>query len=110
MSEYDAQLYDQYSSGVRKQVQTLRTILQSLQAKSQDRTWLKNQTSGELDDNRIIDGLTGERSIYKKRGDQDPEVGDILLLYVVKPKSKSQFKNLSPRKGTGTGTNGTKSH
>ena len=24
----------------------------SLQAKSQDRTWLKNQTSGELDDNR----------------------------------------------------------
>ena len=75
MSEYDAQLYEQYSSGVRKQVQTLRTILQSLQAKSQDRTWLKNQTSGELDDNRIIDGLTGERSIYKKRGDQDPEVG-----------------------------------
>ena len=38
MSEYDAQLYEQYSSGVRRQVQTLRTILQSLQAKSQDRT------------------------------------------------------------------------
>lgn len=75
MSEYDAQLYEQYSSGVRKQVQTLRSILQSLQAKSQDRTWLKNQTSGDLDDNRLIDGLTGEKSIYKKRGDQDPEIG-----------------------------------
>ena len=36
---------------------------------------MKNQTSGELDDNRLIDGLTGERSIYKKRGEQDPEVG-----------------------------------
>merc|ERR1711879_1071343 len=24
---------------------------------------------------RLIDGLTGEKSIYKKRGDQDPEVG-----------------------------------
>eukprot|EP00092_Neocalanus_flemingeri_P037789 GFUD01041137.1.p1 GENE.GFUD01041137.1~~GFUD01041137.1.p1 ORF type:complete len:1900 (+),score=456.60 GFUD01041137.1:60-5702(+) len=75
MSEYDAQLYEQYAAGVRKQVQTLRSILQSLQAKSQDRTWLKNQTSGDLDDNRLIDGLTGEKSIYKKRGEQDPEVG-----------------------------------
>jgi hypothetical protein len=28
-----------------------------------------------LDDNRLIDGLTGERSIYKKRGDQEPELG-----------------------------------
>jgi len=75
MSEYDAEMYQQYSAGVRRQVQTLRTILASLQAKSQDRTWLKNQTSGELDDNRLIDGLTGEKSVYKKRGEQDPEVG-----------------------------------
>ena len=75
MSEYDSQMYEQYSLGVRRQVQSIRNILDSLQAKSADRTWLKNQTSGELDDNRLIDGLTGERSIYKKRGDQDPEVG-----------------------------------
>merc|ERR1719433_2377540 len=75
MSEYDAQLYEQYSAGVRRQVQSIRDILDSLQAKSADRTWLKNQTSGDLDDNRIIDGLTGEKSIYKKRGDQDPEIG-----------------------------------
>merc|ERR1719369_678216 len=75
MSEYDSQMYEQYSMGVRRQVQSIRNILDSLQAKSADRTWLKNQTSGELDDNRLIDGLTGERSIYKKRGEQDPEVG-----------------------------------
>ena len=92
MSEYDAQLYEQYSAGVRRQVQALRSILQSLQAKSLDRTWLKNQTTGELDDNRwssrhdfnipnfllfnrLIDGLTGEKSIYKKRGDTEPEIG-----------------------------------
>ena len=81
MSEYDSQMYEQYSMGVRRQVQSIRNILDSLQAKSADRyfwnwsrflerlirTWLKNQTSGELDDNRLIDGLTGERSIYKKR-------------------------------------------
>jgi len=75
MSEYDAKMYEQYSRGVRKQVQGLRAILDSLQAKSQDRTWLKNQTSGELDDNRLIDGITGDKSIYKKRGEQDPEIG-----------------------------------
>ena len=30
---------------------------------------------GELDDTRLIEGITGERSIYKKRADQDPEPG-----------------------------------
>jgi hypothetical protein len=24
---------------------------------------------------RLIDGLTGEKSVYKKRGEQEPEVG-----------------------------------
>lgn len=47
MSEYDAELYDRYSSQVRKQVQALKTIISGLQAKAKDRQWLKNQTSGE---------------------------------------------------------------
>ena len=36
---------------------------------------LKNQTQGELDDTRLIEGITGEKTIYKKRGDADPEPG-----------------------------------
>jgi len=75
MSEYDAELYEQYASGVRKQVQTLRLIINGLQAKAQDRQWLKNQTSGELDDTKLIEGITGEKAIYKKRSDQEPEPG-----------------------------------
>ena len=35
---------------------------------TKERVWLKNQTSGELDDTKLIDGLTGESNIYKKRG------------------------------------------
>ena len=31
---------------------------------------MKNQTQGELDDMRLIEGITGEKSIYKKRGEQ----------------------------------------
>ncbi len=30
---------------------------------------------GELDDTKLIEGITGEKSIYKKRGEQDPEPG-----------------------------------
>ena len=75
MSEYDAEMYESYSSRVRRQVQSVRVILDSLQARGKERVWLRNQTSGELDDGKLIEGLTGERAIYKKRGEEDPEVG-----------------------------------
>ena len=74
MSEYDAEMYESFSSRVRRQVQSLRVILDSLQARGKERVWLRNQTSGELDDSKLIEGLTGERAIYKKRGEEDPEV------------------------------------
>lgn len=45
------------------------------QAKSRERQWQRNQTAGELDDNKLIEGLTGERNIYRKRGEQEPEPG-----------------------------------
>ncbi|RVE58198.1 hypothetical protein OJAV_G00206850 [Oryzias javanicus] len=75
MSEYDASTYERFSTAVRRQVQALRIILDSLQAKGKERQWLKNQALGELDDTKIIDGLTGEKAIYKRRGEQDPELG-----------------------------------
>lgn len=56
MSGYDASLYSQFSGAVSKQVQSLRVILGSLQAKNKERQWVRNQTSGELDDVKLIDG------------------------------------------------------
>ena len=61
------------------------------QAKGKERQWLKNQSLGELDDAKIIDGLTGEKAIYKRRGELDPEgwvcvrawVGVVGLLWCV---------------------------
>jgi hypothetical protein len=38
------------------QIHELRRMLQSLEAKQQERQWLKNQTIGDLDDNRLVDG------------------------------------------------------
>ncbi|KAK2575217.1 hypothetical protein KPH14_002679 [Odynerus spinipes] len=75
MSEYDHKLYSRFSDAVGKQVQALRIILGSLQAKSKERQWCRHQTSGELDDTKLIEGLTGERTIYRRRADKEPEIG-----------------------------------
>lgn len=75
MSKYDHNIYEQFSVPVRQQVQILRVILNSLQAKSKERQWLRHQTSGELDDIKLIEGLTGEKNIYKRRLEQEPEPG-----------------------------------
>jgi hypothetical protein len=35
---------------------------------------------GELDDNKLVDGATGERNIFKRRGKNDPMFGAIQKL------------------------------
>ncbi|XP_063429829.1 von Willebrand factor A domain-containing protein 8-like [Mytilus trossulus] len=75
MSEYDAETYEKFSGSVRSQVQSLRVVLDSLQAKGKERQWLKNQSYGDLDDGKLIEGLTGEKAIYKRRGEKEPELG-----------------------------------
>ncbi|XP_067669611.1 von Willebrand factor A domain-containing protein 8-like [Haliotis asinina] len=75
MSEYDGETYDKFSNSVKRQVQSLRVILESLQAKGKERQWLKNQSYGDLDDSKLIEGLTGEKSIYRRRGEKEPEMG-----------------------------------
>lgn len=47
-----------------------------LQAKGKERQWLRHQATGELDDAKIIDGLAGEKAIYKRRGDLEPQVSN----------------------------------
>ncbi|GCC34041.1 hypothetical protein chiPu_0012514 [Chiloscyllium punctatum] len=46
-----------------------------MRAKGKERQWLRHQSIGELDDTKIIDGLTGEKAIYKRRGELEPELG-----------------------------------
>lgn len=36
---------------------------------------MKRQTDGELDDSRLTEGLTGETTVYKRRGMEKPELG-----------------------------------
>ena len=44
------------------------------QAKGKERQWIKHQSHGELDDAKLIEGLTGESGIYKRRAEKEPEV------------------------------------
>ncbi|KAG0177699.1 von Willebrand factor A domain-containing protein 8 [Apophysomyces sp. BC1021] len=91
MSQGDFQTYQKYMDNIRREVRELRVILESVEAKNKERVWLKNQSSGDLDDAKIIEGLTGEKAIYKKRGEDDPEIG----LFQEKPKQMSFIFDLS---------------
>lgn len=44
-------------------------------AAREERVWVKRQTDGELDDGRLMEGLTGEATVYKRRGVEQPEMG-----------------------------------
>jgi len=56
-----------------------RVILTSLEidlaAKEEERVWVKRQIDGELDDSRLTEGITGESTVYKRRGMEKPELG-----------------------------------
>jgi hypothetical protein len=49
--------------------------LASSEAKHKERVWLKNQTAGDIDETRIVDGLAGEKAVYKSRGVQSAQIG-----------------------------------
>ncbi|XP_075158408.1 von Willebrand factor A domain-containing protein c12.2 [Haematobia irritans] len=72
MSAHDHALYAQFSEPIRKQVQQLKAILDAMQTKSKERQWQKYQTHGELDDTRLIEGITGEKNIYRRRAEANP--------------------------------------
>ncbi|XP_046853254.1 von Willebrand factor A domain-containing protein 8-like isoform X2 [Xenia sp. Carnegie-2017] len=77
MNEYEAEKYEMFSSRVKHQVQSLRVLVESLQSKRKERQWIRHQTLGDLDDSKLIEGLTGEKTIYKKRINQHPEPGSV---------------------------------
>lgn len=65
MSEYDADAYMSLWKKIEKQSTLLRSIVEQLEAKEKERQWARHQTDGDLDDGKLIEGITGERNIYK---------------------------------------------
>jgi hypothetical protein len=56
---------------------SLHRFFQGLEAKEKERVWVRNQNAGELDDTKLVDGATGERNIFKKRGNNNPMFGNV---------------------------------
>ncbi|KAL9652459.1 hypothetical protein ABK040_000031 [Willaertia magna] len=69
MTNEEMNIYQSYKGNVLNQIEQLRKILNDLKWKDEDdeRIWMKNQTNGELDDNKIVEGILGEKNIYKRR-------------------------------------------
>lgn len=73
MNEEDFTRYQQIKTEVKKEIKLLSEILTNVDLKSKERSWLKNQTFGELDENKIVDSVVGENNIFKRRGVQDTD-------------------------------------
>ncbi|KAI9366882.1 AAA domain-containing protein, partial [Zopfochytrium polystomum] len=71
MSQREMEAYTKYYANVQREIRELRVVLEATEAKNKERIWLRNQTTGDVDDTRLIEGVTGEKAVYKRRGDND---------------------------------------
>ncbi|KAI0634180.1 AAA domain-containing protein [Trametes polyzona] len=75
MSAGEAKGYGALFAAVEGHIAQLHDLLENLAAREEERIWVKRQTDGELDDSRLTEGLTGEATVYKRRGMAKPEMG-----------------------------------
>ncbi|CAJ0583659.1 unnamed protein product, partial [Mesorhabditis spiculigera] len=75
MSEYDDDAYQKLWGRVQRESAHLRSIIEQLEAKKKERLWARHQTTGDLDDGKLIEGMTGEKNIYRRRVEKLPEPG-----------------------------------
>jgi len=61
-------MYKDFSANIQSDVSRLRGILATVESRSSERGWLKRQSYGEIDDAKIVEGITGDKYIYKRRG------------------------------------------
>jgi hypothetical protein len=64
-------VYLEYRSRVEKEIGQLKGTMDELSRRARERKWLHLQSHGELDDTRLVDGLTGDKLVFKRRGNPD---------------------------------------
>ena len=69
MTQQESSMYNRAHDAVRKEVALMQTMLKGLRSKDGERVWLKNQTDGVWDETKLVEGLAGEKGIYKKRAE-----------------------------------------
>lgn len=94
MGKHDFAMYQQYRSNISLQVAQLREILHDITSRGKERVWLRNQSQGNLDDSKLVDGLSGERLVFKRRGYSDNSLADLSSMNADDgpvPKKRIQF-------------------
>ena len=76
MNEDENDTYSFYRDRVAREIATLRATLEGVESKRKERTWLRHQSFGELDDSKLVDGMIGERLVFKRRGRADDASDD----------------------------------
>ncbi|EGF84196.1 hypothetical protein BATDEDRAFT_84927 [Batrachochytrium dendrobatidis JAM81] len=71
ISAKDMSLFTKYKTNVQREIRELRVILEGLEAKEKERVWIRNKTNGDIDETKLVEGLAGDRSIYRIRGDNN---------------------------------------
>ncbi len=98
MGKLEWRKYEELRNQVTVQIQQLRNHLKDLKKRSKERVWLKRQNNGELDDSRLVDALTGEKDVFKRRGNvEDANVNtsrssDPLTLKLIVDISASMYR------------------
>lgn len=75
MGRSDFEVYMSYRGRVEAQIAQLRSTLDELARRSRERVWLRHQAQGDLDDSKLVDGLAGDRLVFKRRGVPDTPHG-----------------------------------
>ena len=86
MSETEWGMYQRFVEPIKGEIANLRAILNQVDMKQSEKTWLRRQSHGEVDDGRLVEGVTGDRFIYKRRGSSEevgPAVGPKKLCFVI---------------------------
>jgi von Willebrand factor A domain-containing protein 8 len=71
MGQQEWDMYERFAGPIKNDISKLRSILNAMELRSSERRWLKRQSYGEIDDTRLVDGVTGDKYIFKRRGSMD---------------------------------------
>jgi len=72
MSGEEYETYNTFLDPIKGDIANLRAALEAVEYKTSERDWIKRQTDGELDDSRLVEGIAGEKHVYKRRGRVEP--------------------------------------
>ena len=95
MGQLDWERYNSVRAKVEENIKDMKRYLKDLKKRKEERQWLRRQTSGELDENRLVEVLAGEKDVFKRRGDpadHDAFLSDPINIKLVVDISASMYR------------------